>query len=582
MAHIFDVAPLVEPLYAGGVKVTNQVKYPDTNTFRGFNKPCRLEGDITDLEVEGKIPSAVNGTFYRVQPDHRFPPVFEDDIHFNGDGNITAIRIQNGHADYKQRYVRTDRFLAETAARKSLFGKYRNPFTDSEAVKGVIRTAANTNITFWRGMLLASKEDGPPYAMDPITLETIGRYDFEGQVQSPTFTAHPKFDPETGEMICFAYEAGGNGQDGSCDIVVYTIDADGKKTEETWYKAPFCGMIHDCGISKDYVVLPMTPLKCSLSRLEKGGNHWAWDPNEDQWYGIVPRRGGKPEDIVWLRADNGLKTPTPARKTRKTTVELITYTGFHGHVAGCYDDNGKIVFDLTVADGNVFFFFPPDDQAPGSIAKRNQLRNPTYRWIFDPKSPSGSRVTPSVVWDTSGEFSRIDDRYVTKKYNHFWQAKIDPNRKYDAEKCGSPAGGLFNCLGHYTWDKREEDVYWAGPCATFQEPTFIPKENGAEGEGWLIALLNHLDTLRNDVVIFDALKVAAGPVATIHLPMKLRLGLHGNFVDQRDIAAWEARRSPGGDIGPVEPAQKPLRWQLEALKESGTRENGPHEGGNKQ
>jgi carotenoid cleavage dioxygenase-like enzyme len=305
MAHIFDVAPLIDTGYINGKKVGSQVRYPNTGTFSGFNKPFRLEGDIFDLEVSGSIPPEINGTFYRVQPDHRFPPIFEDDIHFNGDGNITAIRIQNGHADYKQRYVRTDRFLAETKARRSLFGRYRNPFTDSELVKSVIRTSANTNITFWRGMLLASKEDGPPYAMDPVTLETIGRYDFEGQIQSPTMTAHPKFDPETGEMICFAYEAGGNGNDGSRQIAVWTIDANGIKTEEAWYEAPFCGMIHDCGISKNYVVLPMTPLKCNPDRLQKGGNHWAWDPKEDQWYGIVPRRNGKPEDIIWFRSDNG-------------------------------------------------------------------------------------------------------------------------------------------------------------------------------------------------------------------------------------------------------------------------------------
>lgn len=307
MAHIFDLAPVVNPVYVDGRKVSDQTKYPDTPVFQGFNKPCRLEADIYELEVSGNIPPEINGTFYRVQPDHRFPPIFEDDIHFNGDGNVTAIRIQGGHADYKQRYVVTDRFLVETTARKSLFGRYRNPFTDSETVKGVIRTAANTNVFFWRGMLLAIKEDGPPYAMDPVTLKTIGRYDFEGQVQAPTFTAHPKFDPETGEMICFAYESGGNGQDGSCDIVVWTIDKDGAKTEEAWYKAPFCGMIHDCGISQNYVVLPMTPLKCSPDRLAKGGSHWAWDPNEPQWYGIVPRRGGKPDDIIWLKSDNGTK-----------------------------------------------------------------------------------------------------------------------------------------------------------------------------------------------------------------------------------------------------------------------------------
>ncbi|KAF5559137.1 beta-carotene 15 15 monooxygenase [Fusarium phyllophilum] len=559
MAHIFDVAPLIDTGYIDGKKVGTQVKYPDTGTFSGFNKPFRLEGDIFDLEVSGTIPSEINGTFYRVQPDHRFPPVFEDDIHFNGDGNITAIRIQNSHADYKQRYVRTDRFLAETKERRSLFGRYRNPFTDSELVKSVIRTSANTNITFWRGMLLASKEDGPPYAMDPVTLETIGRYDFEGQIQSPTMTAHPKFDPETGEMICFAYEAGGNGNDGSRQIAVWTIDANGVKTEEAWYEAPFCGMIHDCGISKNYIVLPMTPLKCNPDRLQKGGNHWAWDPKEDQWYGVVPRRNGKPEDIIWFRSDNGEFT----REYDKVLTDM--QSAFHGHVAGCYEnEDGNIVFDLTVADGNVFFFFPPEDTPAGTVAKRNRLNSPTKRWIFDPKSPSGTRVQASEEWDTSGEFSRIDDRYVTKKYNHFWQAKIDGAREYNAAKCGSPAGGLFNCLAHYTWDERTEDIFWAGSCATFQEPSFIPKKDGGEGEGWLIALLNHLDVLRNDVVIFDAQNLAAGPVATIHLPMKLRLGLHGNFVDQADIEEWQARRQPGGDVGPVRPAEKPLPWQSEA------------------
>ncbi|KAK6373277.1 transcriptional regulatory protein rco1 [Exophiala oligosperma] len=541
MAHIFDLAPVVNPAYVDGRKATDQTRYPDTPVFQGFNKPCRLEGDIYELEVSGTIPSEINGTFYRVQPDHRFPPIFEDDIHFNGDGNVTAIRIQGGHADYKQRYVVTDRLLVENTARRSLFGRYRNPFTDSETVKGVIRTAANTNVFFWRGMLLATKEDGPPYAMDPVTLKTIGRYDFEGQVQAPTFTAHPKFDPETGEMICFAYEAGGNGQDGSCDIAVWTIDKSGFKTEEAWYKAPFCGMIHDCGISQNYVVLPMTPLKCSPDRLAKGGNHWAWDPNEPQWYGIVPRRGGKPEDIIWLKSDNA----------------------FHGHVVGCYErEDGNIVFDLTVADGNIFFFFPPDNQDAGSVAHRNAIQSPTTRWVFDPKTPSGSHVKPNLVWDTSGEFSRMDDRYVGRKYNHFWQAVVDASREYDAKRCGSPAGGLFNCIGHYTWDERIKDVFWAGPRATFQEPAFIPKEGGGEGEGWLIALMNHLDVLRNDIVILDALNIAAGPVATIHLPMKLRLGLHGNFVDQRDIEAWEARRVPGGTVGPVEPAKKPLPWQV--------------------
>jgi carotenoid cleavage dioxygenase len=220
------------------------------------------------------------------------------------------------------------------------------------------------------------------------------------------------------------------------------------------------------------------------------------------------------------------------------------------------------VFDLTVADGNVFFFFPPVDEKEGSVPKRHQLKSPTCRWIFDPKAKTGTRAKPSESWMTNGEFSRIDDRFVTKKYNHFWQAKVDPAKPYDFAKCGPPAGGLFNSLGHYTWNQRTEDVYFAGPTATFQEPTFIPKDGGGEGEGYIIALLNHLDVLRNDIFIMDALNVSKGPLAVIHLPFKLRLGLHGNFVDHRDIEDWQKRRSTSGDLGPAQPAKEPLPWQV--------------------
>jgi carotenoid cleavage dioxygenase len=290
---------------------------------------------------------------------------------------------------------------------------------------------------------------------------------------------------------------------------------------------------------------------------------------------------------------------------------LLTGTGFHGHVAGCYElPSGEVVFDLTVADGNVFFFFPPDENItpPDGVAKRNKLSSPTVRWVFDPKAKKSAirtaaagdadvwvadeRVKPSLTWLTNGEFSRIDDRYTTKPYRHFWQAVVDPTKPYDFAKCGPPAGGLFNSLGHYTWSEEHyhtsdsaqngnsgkseekgkfglEDVYFPGPTMTFQEPTFIPRDGGAEGEGYLIALLNHLDELRNDVVIFDAQNLSKGPLAVIHLPLKLKLGLHGNWVDHRDIEAWQARRAENGDVGPVQVATEPLPWQKKLAEQNG-------------
>jgi carotenoid cleavage dioxygenase len=237
---------------------------------------------------------------------------------------------------------------------------------------------------------------------------------------------------------------------------------------------------------------------------------------------------------------------------------------------------------LTVADGNVYFFFPPEDEPTSTPQKRNKLKSGTCRWILDPKAKrdisnpiyAHARIKASISWETSGEFSRVDDRFVTKKYNHFWQLRIDPTREYDFAACGPPAGGLFNCIAHYTWDDRAEDVYWLGPRSTVQEPAFIPKSNGGEAEGWLIALINRLHVLRNDIGIWDARNLAAGPVATIYLPFKLKMGLHGNFVDHADIEEWEKRRSKDGDVGPLKVAEVPLPWQMQNDATNGV--NGRH------
>lgn len=251
--------------------------------------------------------------------------------------------------------------------------------------------------------------------------------------------------------------------------------------------------------------------------------------------------------------------------------------GFHGHVAGSYEDSsGNIVVDLTIASDNVFYFFPPDSQenTPATLLQRNKLISDTYRWIFDPKTPTNTRVQPHKLFGINGEFSRIDDRVLTKKYNHFWQCNIDPSKPYDFQKCGSPAGGLFNVLGHYEWESGKKDTFWAGPTCTFQEPVFVPKALSSpsefvEGEGYIMALLNHLDVLRNDILIFDAQNLSQGPLAVIHLPIKLRLGLHGNFIEQEDIDEWAEKRKNGGEVGPAVPAKEMLPWQKKMAEEEG-------------
>jgi carotenoid cleavage dioxygenase-like enzyme len=112
-------APVTTSPGAAALPLAPRHGYPDTAAFRGFFAPSRIEADLFDLDVDGEIPSELYGAFYRAAADTQFPPRYDNDIYINGDGMITMIRFERGHADLRTRYVRTQRFQLERAARRA-------------------------------------------------------------------------------------------------------------------------------------------------------------------------------------------------------------------------------------------------------------------------------------------------------------------------------------------------------------------------------------------------------------------------------------------------------------------------------
>lgn len=51
----------------------------------------------------------------------------------------------------------------------------------------------------------------------------------------------------------------------------------------------------------------------------------------------------------------------------------------------------------------------------------------------------------------------------------------------------------------------------------------------AEGDGYLLVVVNRLDENRCDLVILDAVTLGDGPLARIKLPIRTR-AIHGNWV----------------------------------------------------
>lgn len=473
--------------------------FPNTPTFTGFNEPRRIEGEVYDLEVEGELPAELNGSFYRCGPDPRFPPRLGDDININGDGMVTMFRIQDGHADFRSRYVRTEKFGLETAARKALFGAYRNPYTDDPGVAGRDRTTANTNAVFHAGRLFALKEDGLPHELDPDTLETRGRFDYDGRMKSETATAHPKLDPQTGEMISHGYEARGLA---SRDVALQVISATGELVREDFFVAPYCSMMHDWAVSADHFIFPLWSTTADLERIKHGGPHWVFEPDRELQIGIM-RRDSDVGDIRWY---------------------WLPPSGV-GHILNAFSEGDRVFVDLFISERNQFPFI---QNANGEPFDRDKATPRLTRWMFDLSKKSGSFEAKTFFSDFM-EMPAMDLRYQMHPYRHGFTAIVDRSRPLNV---AGTIGVGWNTITHVDIATGKLDRYFVGEKTTCGEPCFIPRSTDSpEGDGFLLAvLIRGDDDSRTELVVLDAQHVSEGPLATVRLPFRIRAAVHGNWV----------------------------------------------------
>jgi carotenoid cleavage dioxygenase-like enzyme len=481
-------------------------RFPDTLAFQGILKPLRFEGDIRDLEVEGEIPSQLNGTYHRVHPDQQFPPRFDNEQFFNGDGLVSVFRFRNGKVDFKQRYAQTDKFKLEREAGRALFGAYRNPLTDEEAVKGRIRGTANTNVIVHAGKLLALKEDSPALVMDPLTLETEGYTNWNGKCTSQTFTAHPKIDPLTGNLIAFSYASKGLL---TKDCTYMEISPTGELLREVWFETPYYCMMHDWGVTEDYACFHIVPSTSNWDRLQQNLPHFGFDTTLPVYLLVLPRKGDAKDIKIFKRPNL-----------------------FCSHVANAFNDGTKIYFDTPMAKNNMFPFFPDIHGAPFD---RDAAKSYVTRWTVDYASKGDEFESDERLSQVVSEFPRIDDRYATQQYGNVWMPVMDPTMPFNGPS--ARASGLrLNKLGHLNVRTGEEKAWFCGPDSLIQEPCFIPRTPTApEGDGYIVALVDDIVRNYSDLVMLDAQNVEAGPIARIKLPFRLRQGLHGNWADESKL-----------------------------------------------
>jgi len=471
-----------------------EIQFPPLPLYADWGRPLRVESTIDGLElVQGRIPPGLHGTWYRAGPDRQFPPMLGEDVFIDGEGMVHQLRFDGDHVSYRSRWVQNERFKLQAAARRSLFGRYRNRYTNDPSVATAHMGTSNTNVIHFAGKCLVLKEDGLPYEIDPDTLETRGLFDFNGQVRAISLTAHPKVDVVNDRLVTYSFQAKG---DATRDVVFYEFDNAGKIVDEIWFEAPYSSLVHDFAITPDYAIFPFFPLITDLENLKRGGTFYRWHPKEDTVIAVVPRR----RQGAGIRFFRGPATSA-------------------GHMMNAFQDGSQVNLDLCLYAGNCFPFFPTVE------GETTTMVPPVLTRLSFELESADTSMRSRVLCPTPGEMPRTDDRYQGLPYDNGFMIVMR-----------GPDGG--SAVGHLHLGSGKLDVFSFGKRTSVHEQQFVPRSpDAAEGDGWLLVIVNRLDDNHSDIAILDARDITAGPVATLRLPVRIRSTFHGTWVPSETLSS---------------------------------------------
>lgn len=185
----------------------------DDHPYRtGPWRPQTTEWNADDLTaVEGQIPHDLDGIYLR-NTENPLHPALKTYHPFDGDGMLHIVGFRDGKAFYRNRFVRTDGFLAENEAGEPLWPGLAEPVQlakrkDGWGARTLMKDASSTDVIVHRGVALTSfYQCGDLYRVNPWSGETLGKETWNGRFPTEWgVSAHPKVDSRTGELLFFNY-----------------------------------------------------------------------------------------------------------------------------------------------------------------------------------------------------------------------------------------------------------------------------------------------------------------------------------------------------------------------------------------
>jgi carotenoid cleavage oxygenase len=445
----------------GDVSTTIENQY-----LSGNFGPVTQEVTAFDLPITGSLPPELDGRYVRNGPNPSGPVDPRTHHWFVGDGMVHGIRLRDGSAEwYRNRWIVGDR-VAENRGKAPIPGP-RHPLFGG--------AAPNTNVIGHAGSTWAIVEAGGYPVELTDELESLRYIDFDGAWPG-SFSAHPKRDPDTGELHVMVY-----GVDTTA-VKYVVVAADGSIRRVVEIPLAKMVMLHDTAITASSVIVFDLPVTFSEQALLEGYSFpYRWDPEHDARVGVLPRDGAA-EDIRWCEVE-----------------PCYVY-----HPLNAYDlADGRIVLDV-VRHPKMF-----DRDVNGPFEGPPTLE----RWTLDPGS---GRVKEERLDDRGQEFPRVDERVVGKPHRYGYAAEFSPE-----------VGQLIK----YDFAAGTSERHSYGPGVTSGEGVFVPRSPDAgEDDGWVMSLTYDRATDSSALVVVDAGDFSGEPVATVHLPQRVPYGFHGNWI----------------------------------------------------
>lgn len=456
-----------------------------------------VEGDSSEMQVEGKIPNDLMGTLYRLGPGI-FERAQESKRNLlDGDGFMQSFQIGETKANYKSRFVKTKKYLEEERNGKFIYNTwttnakshplFSNPFKMMLSQAGIAPVVKGDQ-------LYAFDDIGQPYILDPKSLQTLGESNI-ADYQMPNINAHTITDGQSGDWMIFGHEYGR-----SIKIHLSIFDRHGQKKLSTSIQTPRLTYMHDFFSTENFVIFNLCAATVAplgfLIGARSFTQSWRWSPEKGNLLVVVDKRN--PNEPVFIECE--------AR--------------WMWHGLNAYEENGNIIAEYCGYD-DLAHFIGSDPQFE-AVMKGNLGGNfapgNLRRYTIDPKKKT---VKDDLLFSGNFDFPSVNPIYKTRK------SRIG----YFSESDGREI--VFNQISQIDLQSGKKSTYSFPKDHYNGEAIFAPiagaqyqLSQGSE-QGYLLSLVydgikdsSYLAILRSD-------RVDEGPVAKVHLPHRSPISFHG-------------------------------------------------------